>query len=290
MKLTKKVLLLILFFSMVSLYYNISIISDEDLTSVTADIKPLEPNQLLVSFLPLTIGEATLIQLSNNQFYLIDTGNSSSTKELIGMLSEHGVQKLDGIILTSFSEDHLGGLNKVLQSFYVSKIYLPELIYSSFKIPKNLSTEIITLKADEELWLSNNVRMHILAPNEPLSLSPQANSLVFQLVHKEIRFLFTSEINGEIEQILVDKYNLDSEILKVSDYGNNTGTITTFIEEVDPQIGVIFSSDPELYRLSEDVLSKLHETWIDVYVLEDYGELRIISDGTNYQIEKTKRF
>lgn len=290
MKLTKKVLLLILFFSMVSLYYNISIISDEDLTSVTADIKPLEPNQLLVSFLPLTIGEATLIQLSNNQFYLIDTGNSSSTKELIGMLSEHGVQKLDGVILTSFSEDHLGGLNKVLQSFYVSKIYLPELIYSSFKIPKNLSTEIITLKADEELWLSNNVRMHILAPNEPLSLSPQANSLVFQLVHKEIRFLFTSEINGEIEQILVDKYNLDSEILKVSDYGNNTGTITTFIEEVDPQIGVIFSSDSELYRLSEDVLSKLHETWIDVYVLEDYGELRIISDGTNYQIEKTKRF
>lgn len=290
MKLTKKVLLLILFFSMVSLYYNISIISDEDSTSVTADIKPLEPNHLLVSFLPLTIGEATLIQLSNNQFYLIDTGNSSSTKELIGMLSEHGVQKLDGVILTSFSEDHLGGLNKVLQSFYVSKIYLPELIYSSFKIPKNLSTEIITLKADEELWLTNNVRMHILAPNEPLSLSPQANSLVFQLVHKEIRFLFTSEINGEIEQILVDKYNLDSEILKVSDYGNNTGTITTFIEEVDPQIGVIFSSDPELYRLSEDVLSKLHETWIDVYVLEDYGELRIISDGTNYQIEKTKRF
>lgn len=285
MKLTKKVLLLILFFSFVSLSYTISILGDEDITSVTADIKPLEPDQLLVSFLPLTIGEATLIQLSDNQFYLIDTGNSSSTKELIGMLKEHGVQKLDGIILTNFSEDHLGGLNKVSQNFYVSKIYLPELISSSFKIPKNLSSEIITLEAGEELWLSSSVRMNIIAPNEPLSLSPQANSLVFQLIHQEIRFLFTSEINGEVEQALVDKYNLDSEILKVSDYGSSVGTITAFVEEVDPQIGVIFSSDPELYSLSEDVLSRLHETWIDVYVLEDYGELQIISDGSNYQIE-----
>lgn len=286
MKLAKKVLLLILFFSLVLFSYTVSIFSDEDTTSVTADIKPLEPNQLLVSFLSLTIGESTLVQLSNNQFYLIDTGNGLSTKELIGFLKEHGVQKLDGIILTNFSEDHLGGLNKVLQNFYVSKIYLPKLISSSFKIPENLSSEIITLEAGEELWLSNSARMYILAPNEPLSLSPQANSLVFQLIHQEVRFLFTSEIDGEIEQALVDMYNLDSEILKVSDYGSNAGTITAFVEEVDPQIGVIFSSDPELYSLSEDVLSKLHETWIDVYILEDYGELQIISDGSNYQIEK----
>lgn len=285
MKLTKKVLLLILFLSIGSLSYNMSILGDDDFTSVTADIRSLETNQLLVSFLPLTIGEATLIQLSDNQFYLIDTGNSSSAKELIELLQKHGIQKLDGIILTNFSEDHIGGLTKVLQNFHVSKIYLPELIASSFKIPKNSSTKLITLRSNEELWLSNSVKMYILAPNEPLSLSPQANSLVFQLIHQEIRFLFTSEINGEIEQRLVDKYNLDSEILKVSDYGSNEGTITAFIEEVDPQVGVIFSSNPELYRLSEDVISRLHETWIDVYVLEDYGELQIISDGTNYQIE-----
>jgi len=284
-KLTKKVLLLILFFSIGLLLYNISILSDDDITSVTADIKPLEPDQLQVSFLPLTVGEATLIQLSDNRFYLIDTGNSTSAKELIGLLKEHGVQKLDGVFLTNFSEDHVGGLTKVLQNFYVNKIYLPELISSSFKIPKNLSVEIITLEAGEELWLSNSVRMYFLAPIEPLSLSPQANSLVFQLVHQDIRFLFTSEINGEVEQSLVNKYNVDSEILKVSDYGSNMATISAFIEEVDPQIGIVFSSDPNLYILNEEVLSRLHEAWIDVYVLEDYGELQIISDGTNYQVE-----
>lgn len=101
-----------------------------------------------------------------------------------------------------------------------------------------------------------------------------------------MQILFTSDINQEIEQRLLERYPLKSEILKVSDFGGVAGSDATFLEKVDAQVGIIFSSDRELYALSEDVLERLNESWMDVMILEKEGEVQILSNGTNYSLER----
>jgi len=292
-KLTKEVLFIILFFLLATYFfrYSISGAKNDQAAVVTEEVNvyDLESNELLVSFLPISIGESTLIQLANNDFYLIDTGANESSEELITLLQHHAVQKIKGIILTNPFEEHAGALKRVLDSFPVETIYIPKLINSTFHSSISSHIKIVSLQANDVIELYPDVKMMVLAPSEPLSLSPQANSLVFQLNHKEVQFLFTSDINQEIEKRLIQRYDLKSEILKVSDFGSSAGSDPDFIKKVDPQIGIIFSGDPELYRISDDVIERLNESWIDVYMIHRLGEVQIISDGSNYQVKQIKR-
>ncbi|TCS84166.1 beta-lactamase superfamily II metal-dependent hydrolase [Tepidibacillus fermentans] len=290
MKATKIVFSLILIFFLISfLFYKSysSIFVRSIFANQPEEQKHLQGNEVLVSFLPLEQGEATLVQLANGKTYLIDTGNKNSSEQLLKLLHDHKVVQIKAILLTNACDDHVGGFLDVLQEFHVEQIYLPELIASSFSIPTSYQTKIKYLKKDDiEQW--SQVKVTVLAPEEPLSLSPQDNSLVFQLTHQDIYFLFTSDIGDEIEKRVMKQYPLKSEILKVSDFGNNTASSLEFLEKVDPQVGIIFSSDQDLYQASQDVIDRLNETWTEVYELSKVGEVQITSNGKDYQIEVIK--
>jgi len=289
-KKTNSFLFIILFLFGLTFFSSASFSSNDGskLKAITAEqvveAPNLNNNQILVSFLPLTQGEATLIQLPQENFYLVDTGSNVTAHELVNLLYEHGVTRLNGIILTNSCVEHSGGLSQVLKQFSVDTIYVPKLIANTFSIPMNKQAIVKQLAKDDILTLMQNVKIEILAPSEPLLLSPQVNSLVFRLVHKDTHFLFTSDINQEIENKLISRYQIQSEILKVSDFGSNMGSSPSFLEKVDPQVGIIFSSDERLYRASEDVLERLNEIWMDTFLLKKQGEIQILSDGTNYEV------
>lgn len=283
---TKKLMLILLLFFMIALNYLLFFQQrSTDATQLLLEPNKLDYNQLLVSFLPLSIGEATLIQFPNEEFFLVDTGSGESSRQLINFLLKYGVQRVSGIILTNFSEEHIGGLADILQQIPVDTIFVPTLTARSYRIADFPEIEVKTLTAGEQLYIYPNVKVSVLAPREPLYLSPGANSLVFQLTHNKINFLFTSDINEEVERKLMEQYALDSEILKVSDFGSNSATMPEFLREVDPQTAIIFSNDEKYYKLSDDVLERLSESWTDVYILRNLGEVKIISDGTNYDVE-----
>jgi len=281
----------ILFLSLFSfLFYKSynSIIVRSILASKLEEKEHLQENEILVSFLPLEQGESTLIQQSSGETYLIDTGVKENSQQLLDILHQHRVVQINSIILTNSLEEHFGGLNELLNEFHVDQIYIPELIASSFIIPNSYQSKIRLLKKDDiEEW--DQLKLKILAPDEPLSLSPQDNSLVFELVHQNINFLFTSDINDEIEKRLIKEYPLHCEILKVSDFGNDTATNPDFLKKVDPQIGVIFSSDPELYHASPQVINRLKENWTNVYQIAEAGEVQVLSNGKDYHIEIVKQ-
>ncbi len=285
-----RVLFIILLILIASSVYKIAVSSKMGVYQevVQAQIKVLEKKEILVSYLPLSIGEATLIQLPDNEFYLVDVGGKEAEKQMVSLLKQHGVQTLKGIFLTNPYDEHMGALDVVIQQFPVNTIYLPELTASTYHLSAFSQIKIRKVTKGDEIVLYPEVKIEVLSPSEPLSLSPQANSMVFLLKHKDIQFLFTSDINEEIEERLTSQFSLKSEILKVSDFGSNAGTSPVFLKEVDPHIGIIFSSDLETYPLSDDVIERLHESWTDVYILKRYGEIQVLSDGLNYEVDNIR--
>ncbi|RXT13949.1 ComEC/Rec2 family competence protein [Ammoniphilus sp. CFH 90114] len=243
---------------------------------------------IAVHYLAVSEGEASLIKGTDGFTMLIDTGSMKSGSEVADLLEQHQVKKIDVLILTGGMNDHIGGTNEILERFPVSQVLVPALIQDT--ILTKIHVPIRKLTAIEEgqtyEW-PMSLKMRVLHPTEPLSLSPQANSLVFQLIHNQVKFLFTSDINEDAENELLEKYNVKSQILKVSDSGSNQASSPPFLEKVDAHAAIIFRNKSGAEGFDE-VIERLNETWIDIYQTRTHGTISVFSNGEDYRIDREK--
>jgi competence protein ComEC len=251
-------------------------------------------------FIQLTNGEAILIQLENDQNVLIDTGSHSSQEELFQYLEKQKIAHIDHLLLTNDSDEHMGNFKGLFNEFPINHIYFPHQLSSLFEDravteeEKGLEeVKFHALKKDQEIILDSDkkIKIKVLHPGDSLSLSPKENSLVFQLIHGDNRFLFTSDITEKTELELVKKYNLESQILKVSDFGSSQASSPKFLAEVDAHVAIIFHR-PDFY-LEAGVLERLEESWMDVFAIKKHGHIIIASQEDDYQlfiVEKEEDF
>lgn len=81
--------------------------------------------EFAVHFVNIGQGDAIYVVLPDGKNMLIDAGPGSSEDRLIKYLNGLDVQYIDYLILTHSDEDHVGGMDKVLETYAVSNIYRP---------------------------------------------------------------------------------------------------------------------------------------------------------------------
>lgn len=241
----------------------------------------LSEQELAFTFFSLESGEATLIQNGKGQNVLIDTGDAGTKEELKDRLSMYHVNTIDTLILTSSKNEYVGNLQWVIDAYQIKKVIVPsvikEKIISTFRLPAEkvegwaegrqadllpgLLTEVIYVEEDD-------------IQNE--------GSLALSLTFGNQRTLYMSIANEGVEERLAEKYMLKSAILKVADFGSELGTSQLFLDEVDPQVAILFKAKSK--RTSELVLERLQETWIDIYQTNRLGNISIKCNGEDYEI------
>ncbi len=78
-----------------------------------------------IYYLNTGTSDAIILQ-SNNEFGMIDTGDSASREYVINFMKELKIKKLNFILITHFHSDHYCGLDPILKQFEVSKLYIKE--------------------------------------------------------------------------------------------------------------------------------------------------------------------
>jgi beta-lactamase superfamily II metal-dependent hydrolase len=237
-----------------------------------------------IHFISLTNGEATLIQLENEVNILIDTGAPASFEELRRyLIDKHLIDKLKHVFITNEASEHMGNLVELTQHIEMDHLYFPyHLDLASLTNLQLNHYQLHPLKEGETLRFNELSELHVLNPSQQLSLSPQDNSLVLQFKHGKQRFLFTSAITEAVEKRVGNRYELHSQVLKVSDFGSNQASSSLFLEEVDAHVAIIFHR-PGFY-LEEAVLERLEESWMDVYPLQRHGHIVIVSEENDYEV------
>jgi competence protein ComEC len=250
---------------------------------------------LVIQFFALPYGESTLIRLPNGKTMLVDTGAAEDWRTLDTLLEERKLTRIDYVVLTNDQPAHIGGFAFLAEQFRLDTIILPRLIQDSLlrEVRLRAGQKLAPVSAGDQWRLDDEVTVSVLHPSEHLFLSPQDNSLAFQLKHDKLRFLFTSAINEKAEERLLDRYadTLKAEVLKVADQGSNQASSQPFLSEVDPQVAVIQTGKPrdQMKDSQEEVIERLGESWTETYITSQDGTITILSNGNDYRILKRKK-
>ena len=91
-------------------------------TLLVAPVGPAAPAQPTLTFLDVGEGAATLLQAPSGQTVLVDAGPAP----LARTLREHGVRRIDLLVVSHGHADHIAGLSDVIGNFPISVALLPQ--------------------------------------------------------------------------------------------------------------------------------------------------------------------
>ncbi len=251
-------------------------------------------DKLHVSFLDVGQGDAILIQTPNGQNILIDGGPDPQKINLeISRKLPFWDRTIELMVCTQPQADHVTGLVEVLQRYEVGRVLESGISYNSsiFREWCNLledkEIEHNIARAGQEIDLGNGIKIEVLNPPEGLfegtSHDVDNNGVVLRLSWGKVNFLFTADIREEAEfELIGQRANLKSTVLKVAHHGSKTSTSPQFLAAVGPEVAVISAgADNPFGHPSPEVVERLVDKLggDNVYRTDEDGTIEFVTDG-----------
>ena len=249
-------------------------------------------------------GDAEYIELPNGKNALIDGGPpdpsvANGTADPVGsadysklpdppiarFLTEHGVTKIDYVVLTHPHADHYSGLIYVFDKLQVKNFY-------DTRVDNSAATgdDLVREKArnkpgcalhypaagDELDWAAGvPVKVFNSCPNPAKSpeQEPEASSLLnncsiaLKLTYRNASLLFTGDIQSEVEERLVSGYGreLQADVLKVGHHGSAHSSSTGFLNMVQPKRAYIEVGRNDYGHPTQSALARLRAAGAAIY-------------------------
>ena len=244
-------------------------------------------NQLKVHFIDVGQADSILIQQGNNAM-LIDAGNNEDSETVKNYIAKQGIKKLDYVIGTHAHEDHIGGLDYVINNFEIDKIYMPKAT-SNTKTFEDVVTAIknkemkITTPVPGDSFKLGEADCKILAPNSASYKDLNNYSIVIKVTYKNNSFMFTGDAEAISETEMLNKgFDVKADVLKVGHHGSSSSTSDEFLKKVSPKYAVISAGkDNDYGHPHKEIMKKLKDSGIAVYRTDESGTIIFTSDGNN---------
>ncbi len=174
----------------------------DDVLNETKEVEHIDNEDVKIYFLDVGQAESILIN-SNGKYALIDGGNNLDGENLVSYLKSLGINRFEYVIGTHAHEDHIGGLDNVIEAFDIGKFYMPKTVVATLsyndiiKALTNKNMKYITPKEGSKFSLGNSkFEVIYIGDNEE---DINSNSIVLRMVYKDFSILFTGDITGDYE-------------------------------------------------------------------------------------------
>jgi competence protein ComEC len=251
-------------------------------------------DKLHVSFLDVGQGDAILVQTPNGQNILIDGGPDPQKVNLeLSKKLSFWDKTIDLMVSTQPQADHVTGLVEVLQRYKVGQVLKSKVTYNSSvyrewtNLVEEKQLESDNASAGQEIDLGNGIKMEVLNPPKDLfegtSHDVDNNGVVLRLSWGKVSFLFAADIREEAEfELIGQRANLKSTVLKVAHHGSKTSTFPQFLAAVNPEVAVIsVGVDNPFGHPSPEVVGRLIDKLGEgnVYRTDEDGTIEFVTDG-----------
>lgn len=263
-----------------------------DLSTSINNVVDKNVDNLVIHYIDVGQGDATFIELPNNETMLIDAGEKEYEDKVLNYIEDLKYKKVDYVIGTHPHSDHIGGLKNIIDNLEIGKVYLPKASNTSktyinlLKSISNKGLKVTTAKAGETVIDSDNLSVKILAPNSSNYSSLNDYSIVLRIVYKNRSFIFMADAEVLSEnEILNSGFEVKSDVIKVGHHGSNTSSGVKFLNKVMPSYAIIsVGVDNSYYHPHPSILKRYKKLGSKVYRTDEEGNIILISDGEGIEI------
>ncbi|MDO0822696.1 MBL fold metallo-hydrolase [Desulfosporosinus nitroreducens] len=248
---------------------------------------------LQVHFIDVGQADSILLISPDGQSILIDGGNNDDGPEVVSYLKSQGIKELSAIVATHPHEDHIGGLDSVIQSIPPKTVYMPNVssnsrTFEDFMAAVNISgAKKVQAKAGVSLNVPDITGI-FLAPNNSSYEELNNYSAVLKVTYGKVSFLFEGDAEDiSEEEMLRNRQNLKATVLKVGHHGSKSSTTSEFLKAVSPQYAIIsVGADNEYGHPTATVLDRFAEAGIEVFRTDQSGTIVASTDGELVEFNK----
>ncbi|MBI4092302.1 MAG: MBL fold metallo-hydrolase [Candidatus Kerfeldbacteria bacterium] len=250
---------------------------------------PESGHGLRVIALDVGQGDAILIRTPNGEDVLIDGGPDSRVVERLSANLPASDRTIELVVSTHADLDHVGGLADVAGHYRIDRVLETGVRSGSgadrrwVEAMKQQKTEVTTVRAGTT-FVIDGTRFDVLWPQTEADLEVKKRnntSVVLELTYGSTSFLFTGDIESEVEERLVASGTLpDVDVLKVPHHGSISSSSQEFIEAVKPEYAVIsVGKNNKFGHPHPVVVRRLEQRGVKIWRTDEDGDVVISSDG-----------
>ncbi len=250
-----------------------------------------------ITYLNVGRADCALLRTPSNQSALIDTGPKYSFFDagesiIIPFLRYMNVKSLEAIIISHVQTDHCGGLQSILKSIPVERVFINPVDSNDLAKIKGMGARnIFPGNINSRPFEIDGVKLSFL--NYPAEYSKNLDSanisnnssIVLKAEFRGASFLFTGDIELEAERSLIylgDK--LRTSALKVAHHGSASSSSEAFLEMAAPLVSIVPCSWPQSSGLpSMNVIKRLQRFSERVYWTGRDGAVTVWTDGAVFR-------
>lgn len=271
-------------------YYIFEDIPTEESYSNKDEIKVnnIVTTDLQIYYFDVGQADSTLI-INNGHSMLIDAGNNEDGEKLVTYIKEElNITTIDYVVGTHPHEDHIGGLDDIINNFNIKEVYLPEAMTTTKTFEdvldaianKELSITVPTIGETFKLGEADFEVIYTGTGEKDLNEA----SIILRMIFGNKTYLFTGDTTEEVEETILNN-NIDIDVLKVAHHGSKYSSSEEFLNIATPEYAIISAGEGNSYGHPEpEALTRLKKHTNNIYITKDLGTILLTSDGKTITI------
>ena len=230
-----------------------------------------------VTMLDVEQGQSILLQ-SDGKTFLVDCGGddgedaADSTAE--ALLSQ-GICRLDGIVVTHFDKDHMGGVVHLLSRIQTDRLILPD-VEDEDQVGETLASATdaaVVYIREDTLYTFGKAEMTVFAPISSESGNESSICILFQ--RENCGILITGDRGVSGEMALLQTHTLPQvDLLVAGHHGSAGSTSEALLAATSPQIALISVGENNRYgHPAGAVLQRLMDAGCKIYRTDIHGTI-----------------